>query len=182
MVKYHYYKHCNIITAHKRSLGQGNIFEPVCHSVHRGVEYLGGYTPSGQVHSLAGTPPDRYPPGTPPAPPGTPPGWYTPQPGTPPGRYTLQAGTPSRQVHPPGRYTPRQVHPQAGTPPRQVHPQAFTPPGQVHPLAGTPPIISACWDRVNKREVRILLECILVREYCLLSHKLFVFLSIEVPV
>ena len=25
-----------IITAHKRSLGQGNTFAPVCHSVHRG--------------------------------------------------------------------------------------------------------------------------------------------------
>ena len=25
-----------IITARKRSLGQGNIFTPVCHSVHRG--------------------------------------------------------------------------------------------------------------------------------------------------
>ena len=40
------------------------------------------------------------------------------------------------------------------------------PPGQVHPLAGTPPLgrytCSACWDTVNKRAVRILLECILV--------------------
>ena len=26
-----------LITARKRSLGQGNIFTPVCHSVHRGV-------------------------------------------------------------------------------------------------------------------------------------------------
>ena len=26
-----------VITARKRSLGQGNIFTPVCHSVHRGV-------------------------------------------------------------------------------------------------------------------------------------------------
>ena len=26
----------NIFTARKRSLGQGNIFTPVCHSVHRG--------------------------------------------------------------------------------------------------------------------------------------------------
>ena len=44
-------KHCNfvvketeesqrdgklVVTTHKRSLGQGNIFTPVCHSVHRG--------------------------------------------------------------------------------------------------------------------------------------------------
>ena len=27
----------SIITARKRSLGQGNIFTPVCHSVHGGV-------------------------------------------------------------------------------------------------------------------------------------------------
>ena len=33
----------HIITARKRSLGQGNIFTPVCHSVHRGgVHGLGG--------------------------------------------------------------------------------------------------------------------------------------------
>ena len=46
-----------------RSLGLGNIFAPVCHSVHGG-EYLsrytppGRYTPHGQVHS----PPRRYTP------------------------------------------------------------------------------------------------------------------------
>ena len=35
-----------IITACKRSLGQGNSFTPVCHSVHGGGgEYLGRYTP-----------------------------------------------------------------------------------------------------------------------------------------
>ena len=28
---------CIIFTAHKRSFGQGNIFTPVCHSVHRGA-------------------------------------------------------------------------------------------------------------------------------------------------
>ena len=35
---------CYLITARKRSLGQGNIFTPVCHSVHRGacVVALGG--------------------------------------------------------------------------------------------------------------------------------------------
>ena len=41
-------------------------------------------------------------------------------------------------------------------------------PGQVHPRAGTPlwagthPPGNVCWDTVNKRAVRILLECILV--------------------
>ena len=39
----------------------------------------------------------------------------------------------------------------SATPPRQ------TPPGQT-----TPSLCSACWDMVNKRTVRILLECILV--------------------
>ena len=58
----------------KRSFGQGNIFTPVCHSVHRGGEYLTRY----QVH----------PPGTryiPPEP-GTPPQdqVHPPGPGTPP--------------------------------------------------------------------------------------------------
>ena len=77
---------------------------------------------------------------------GTPRGRYTPL-----GRYTPQAGTPPGQVHPLDRYTPW-----TGTPPRQVHP-----PGQVHLPPGTPPG-NACWDMVNKRMVRILLECILV--------------------
>ena len=95
-----------------------------------------GYIP-GQVHPPAGTPQQVHPllAGTPWA--GTPPA------GTPPSRYTSQ----------PGRYTPRQV------PPGQVHPPAR----QVHPpQTGTPPLHSACWDTVNKRAVRIPLECNLV--------------------
>ena len=93
-------------------------------------------------------------------------------------RGSTWAGTPPGQVHPragtsPGRYNPRQVHPlagtpPAGTPPRQVHPPGqvnppgrYTPQGRYTPRAGTPPN-SACWDTVNKRRVRILLECILV--------------------
>ena len=43
-----------IITAHKRSLGQGNIFAPVCHSVNRG-EYLGRYNPQAGTLPWAGT-------------------------------------------------------------------------------------------------------------------------------
>ena len=71
----------------------------------------------------------------------------TPLAGTPPmGRCTLQAGTPSRQVHPRGRYSP----PRSGTLPGRYTSQAGIPPGNV------------CWDTVNKREVSILLECILV--------------------
>ena len=33
--------HTGIITTRKRSLGQGNVFTPVCHSVHRGLVYIG---------------------------------------------------------------------------------------------------------------------------------------------
>ena len=39
----------SIIKAHKRSLGQGNVFTPVCDSVHRGVFVQGGLCPGGGV-------------------------------------------------------------------------------------------------------------------------------------
>ena len=39
----------HLFTVRKRSLGQGNIFAPVCHSVHRGGAW-------------AGTPPGKYSP------------------------------------------------------------------------------------------------------------------------
>ena len=70
-----------------------------------------------------------------------------------------------------GRYTPGQVHPfpLTGTPHWQKHsplgrypPGQVNPPLQVHPLGRYPPG-SVCWDTVNKRAVRILLECILVK-------------------
>ena len=78
----------HIFTAHKRNLGQGNIFAPVCHSVHRG-EYLGRYP-------LAGTPPGRYSPQA-----------GTPRTGTLPGQvHIANRYTPNGQVHPPDRYTP----------------------------------------------------------------------------
>ena len=38
----------HIIKARKRSLGQGNIFAPVCHSVHRGGTWAG--TPRAGTH------------------------------------------------------------------------------------------------------------------------------------
>ena len=44
-----------VITTRKRSLGQGNIFAPVCHSVHRGR--VPGQVPPRQVH-----PPGQVPP------------------------------------------------------------------------------------------------------------------------
>ena len=64
-----------IFAAHKRSLGQGNIFAPVCHSVHRGEVGVPGHvhppqagTPPGRhTHPWAGTPQEVHPPaGTPP--------------------------------------------------------------------------------------------------------------------
>ena len=39
-----------MITARKRSLGQGNIFAPVCHSVHGGGGSAWAGTPPRQVH------------------------------------------------------------------------------------------------------------------------------------
>ena len=51
-----------IITACKRSSGQGNIFAPVCHSVHRGVlpHCMLRYTPRPEAGTL---PRSRHPPG-----------------------------------------------------------------------------------------------------------------------
>ena len=98
------------------------------------------------------------------------------------GRYTSsgqvhssKAGTPPRQVHPQaGTHTPRQVHPLGRyTPwadaPRQVHPQAGTPPWAGTPHGQVNPHHSACWDTVNKRAVRIPLECILVTTLVVLT-------------
>ena len=76
----------------------------------------------------------------------------------------------SHSVHGGGEYLGR-YPPGSGEVPGQVHPWAGTPPlwAGTPPLwAGTPPSryphspSSACWDTVNKRAVRILLECFLV--------------------
>ena len=142
------------------------------------------YTPQNQVHpqDQAGTPRTRQ------VPPWT---RYTPQnqvhppePGTPPGpgRYPLdQAGTPlpgTRQVHPQDQAdTPqtRQVPPWTRyTPQNQVHPQTrqvlpgpgrYTPRNrQIPPRPGRYPLEQCMLgDTGNKRVVRILLECILVK-------------------
>ena len=86
-----YYYIVIIFTARKRSLGQGNIFAPVCHSVPRGV-----YLPRGCTYTpWAGTP--------------LPLGRYTPPP---------RQVHPPGHVHPsPGQVHPQQAHPRAGTPP-----------------------------------------------------------------
>ena len=124
-----------IFTARKRSLWR--LYFYTCLSV---ILFTGGWgvlVPlHGGIHPRAGTPPSRYTPILA----GTPPGQVHPPAGTPPS----QAGTPPGQAGTPW----------AGTPPGQ----AGTPPGQ----AGTPPLHSACWDTVNKRAVRIPLECNLV--------------------
>ena len=109
----------------------------------------------------------------------------------PPDRCTPWAGTPLSpgQVHPPQAGTPQWAgtppsgrYPRAGTPPRQIPPRqvhppkAGTPPGRYTPWVGTLPPRNACWDTVNKRVVCILLECILVPEWCcdpFLSDSLF---------
>ena len=67
--------------------GQGNIFTPVCHSVHSG-EYLGRYP-----HGTRYTPQIRYTPRT----------RYTPRPGIPLGP---QTSTPPEPGTPPGPGTP----------------------------------------------------------------------------
>ena len=90
-----------IFTARKRSLGQGNIFAPVCHSVYRGGVPDTTQSPRDQVHPPLG-------PGTPPRPGTLPPDQVhahaPPGPGTPPWD----------QVHPPG---PGTHSPGPGTPP-----------------------------------------------------------------
>ena len=80
-----------IFTAHKRSLGQGNIFRSVCQEFcSQGGEYLGRYprdqehSPQDQVHS----PQDQVHP-------------QPPRPGTPPGtRYTHGPSTPPQDQVP----------------------------------------------------------------------------------
>ena len=42
----------SLFTARKRSLGQGNIFKPVCHSVHRGGTWSWGVPGPGRVSAL----------------------------------------------------------------------------------------------------------------------------------
>ena len=130
----------------KRSFGQGNIFTPVCHSVHRGgvsaPNFRGGRGVPGEVpprqtplppgrHPPGRHPPGRHPPGQ--APPRQAPPWQAPpRAGTPPGRHPPWAGTPPGQAPPPGRHpSPRQapLPPGRHPSPRQTPPRAGTPPG-----------------------------------------------------
>ena len=92
------YRDC-LFTARKRSLGQGNIFTPVCQSFCSRGE---GSTWAGTLPPGPGTPQTRY------TPPGT---RYPPKPGTPPlavhaGRYRQQAGG----THPTGMHSCYRMH------------------------------------------------------------------------
>ena len=155
----------------QRSCGQGNIFTPVCHSVHGGCLpqcMLGYHTPR------ADTPLSWHPPGA--DPPGADTLWEQtpPRAETPPPR-----ADPPRSRHPPRADTPQSRHPLEQKPPRadtpgeqtlpreqtapwsrhtppSTPPQEQTPPGNRHPPR------SRLRHTVNERPVRILLECILV--------------------
>ena len=82
-------------------LQQGNVFTPVCHSVHRGCLSHPGQTPSwadtpGQTSPL-GRPPGK----TPPLPGQT----YTPWADTPPAQYMLGYGQQTGVMHPTGMHS-----------------------------------------------------------------------------
>ena len=100
----------------KRSFGQGNIFTPVCHSVHRGGSGKENpprpdTPPSMETPPLPwrtprhGEPPrDQTPPG--PDPPGTrPPPGPDPPDQTPPGKQTPAFGLRSAGTHPTGMHS-----------------------------------------------------------------------------
>ena len=144
-----------IFTARKRSLGQGNIFAPVCHSVHRGYASVhAGIPPPPEPGTPPGpgTPQDHAPPWDH-APPGTmhtPPDQAPPRPGTP-----LGACTPPRTIHPHDHVHPLDQAPAGpGTPPGPGTPQT----SPLHPQ----PAQSMLGDTVTSRAVRILLKCNLV--------------------
>ena len=170
-----------IVTARKRSLGQGNMFTGVCLStggrVPDQVHPPGPGTPPGSRQA----PPEEQTPWTRYTPPGadTPPQEQTPprsrhSPGadTPPGADPPQSRHPGRSRHPPcpqGEYLTRyprdQVHPPgADTPPEQTHPQGpGTPLRADTPLGEDTPLVKCMLgDTVNARAVCILLECNLV--------------------
>ena len=117
----------------KRSFGQGNIFTPVCHSVHRG----GFSLPDPPVAW-------RTPPGADPLD-GEPPGWRTTPPdGEPPPRmespprmenHPLDGEPPPRMENPPGWRTP----PDGGTPPGWRNPPRKQTPAYGLRSAGTHP-------------------------------------------
>ena len=114
----------------KRSFGQGNIFTPVCHSVHRGVWGEGFSLPDPPGME---TPPEQTPPpdGEPPQM-ETPPGWRTPPDGEPPpGWRAPRMENPPRWRTPPDGEPPQMESPPSPgwrTPPMEEPPPRMEPP------------------------------------------------------
>ena len=142
-----------IFTASKRSFGQGNVFTPVCHSVHRGGRGVCP-TPSlphrqtSWMQTSSGCrpsryrPPDAHPPGCRPPPRQTSAWMQTPLDADPPGCRSLPLGRPPCMQTPLGR-----------------------PPCMQTPLGRPPPRFNPPPRYISKRVVRILLECILVKNW-----------------
>ena len=107
---------CCPFTARKRSLGQGNVFTPVCHSVHRGVHpsmQWVGCLPLGLrcVHPPGTTPPEHTHLWT---------------------HTTLDTPQTHFQAHTPWANTPLDIH-HPGHPPRHSLPPRASEAGGMHP-------------------------------------------------
>ena len=126
------------------SCGQGNIFVPVCHTVHRGMCLpqcmLGYHTPWEQTPPQSRHPPEQIPPGA----------------------DTPRGADPLGSRHPQSRHCPRSRHPPEQIPPGSRQPPRTDTPHRHPPGADTHPPGSRLRHTVNERPVRILLECILV--------------------
>ena len=178
-------------------LRQGNVLTRVCDSVHRGVSASVQTPGKRQTPPKVRPPRSDTPLGQTPPPRSDPPGQTPPKRQTPPRSDTprsdtLQGQTPKVR-HPPRSDTPQVRHPpRSDTPPRGRHLPGQTPPGQIPPRSdnpkrqtppknkytprnkyipqriSTPPKNKYTPHTVNKRPVRILLECILVTDkFCL---------------
>ena len=127
----------------QRSCGQGNIFAPVCHSVHKGgvclsacwdtAPPLGADTPRADTPWEQTQPQNRHPLQE-----QTPPGADTPWSRhpleqTPPGADTPQSRHPKSRHPPPGSRPPRSRHPpEQKPPPKQTPPGSRLPPVSRH--------------------------------------------------
>ena len=131
----------------QQSCGQGNIFAPVCHSVHKGGVCLSA------CWDTTLPPPEKIPPRRHPLE-----QTHTPREQTPP-----EADTPQSRHHTPEQTPPwEHTHPLGADPPQSRHPPSTHPWGADIPWEQTPPPGSRIRYTVNERPVRILLECILV--------------------
>ena len=89
----------NVIAARERSLGQGNVFTPVCHFIHRG---------RGREGVCGRHPPRKNPPRQ------TPPRQTPPPANTSPGKHPLEQTPLPGQTPPPGQTFPLGRHPFLG--------------------------------------------------------------------